>query len=168
MLQQLSHKDSRFSSVATVTEGLSKKEKIQKVLQEYHKKYYSANQMNLVISGKASIQTLEELTTKLFADIPNTNVQQTDYSQPRLPFDKDNLGMLVHLIPEQDVEILDINWILPCSEKEFLTEPLEYFKHAFSHHGPNSLLRHLKTEGLARAISCSYDHYLGLFTVFSL
>jgi secreted Zn-dependent insulinase-like peptidase len=108
------------------------------------------------------------LTTKLFAGIPNTNVQQPDYSQPRLPFDKDNLGMLVHLIPKHDVEQIDINWILPRSEKEFLTKPLEYFKFLFSHRGPNSLFRHLKTEGLAQEISCSYDHYMGLFTVFSL
>jgi len=59
MLQQLSHKESRFSSVGAVTGVLCKKDNLLHILQEYHKKYYSANQMNLVISGKASIPTLE-------------------------------------------------------------------------------------------------------------
>lgn len=64
--------------------------------------------------------------------------------------------------------MLDINWILPCCEKDYLSKPLDYFKFLLAHRGSNSLLSYLKAEGLALSASCNYESYLGLFTVFNL
>lgn len=64
--------------------------------------------------------------------------------------------------------MLDINWIIPCCEKDHLSKPLDYFKFLLAHCGSNSLLSYLKAEGLALSTSCNYESYLGIFTVFNL
>lgn len=51
MLQKLSHKESNFSRFGTGTNHLARTEGTTKALIEFHKKWYSANQMNLIISG---------------------------------------------------------------------------------------------------------------------
>lgn len=40
-------------------------------LLEFHAKYYSANQMRLVILGKDSLEVLTQLAVNYFTDVPN-------------------------------------------------------------------------------------------------
>ena len=64
--------------------------------------------------------------------------------------------------------MLEITWMLPNCEKEFLTKPLNYFSHLFGHEGENSLMSYLKEEGLAMALSAGCDHELSAFSTLTV
>lgn len=48
--------------------------------------------MHLVVTGKHTIAQLEQWVVSKFSPVENKNVVPPDYSVPKMPFDKDNLG----------------------------------------------------------------------------
>lgn len=141
-----------------------KKDGIRENLLEFHKKYYSANIMHLVVTGRHSIQQLEEWVVSKFSDVENKNVVPPDYSKPAVPFDQENMGQIMKWRPIKDKNILELYWILPYVELEYKTMPLNYFSHLLGHEGENSILSYLKKEDLAYEITSSADSELGLFS----
>lgn len=63
-------------------------------------------------------------------------------------------------VPIKDKDILSLYWFLPCTQKEYKTQPLKYHSHLFGHEGENSLLSYLISEGMALELSSGYDHEL--------
>ena len=47
---------------------------VQKELRSFYKRYYSANQMTLAVSGRQDLDTLQSWVTDLFSQVPNTDV----------------------------------------------------------------------------------------------
>ena len=68
------------------------KDGIRENLLEFHKKYYSANIMHLVVTGKHTVEELEHWIISKFSDVVNKDVVLPDYSKPCLPFDAENMG----------------------------------------------------------------------------
>lgn len=132
----------------------------------FHKKWYSSNIMNLVVTGKHSIDQLEKWVIEKFSAVENKNVELPNLGLPKMPFTHENLGIFNRFRPIKDEDALEIIWLLPCLEKEYLKKPLSYFTHLFGHEGENSLLSYLKEEGLAMALSAGSDHELSILSTF--
>ena len=61
---------------------------------DFHKKWYSANIMNLVVSGKHTIQQLEAWVIEKFSAVPNKDLALPDLGKPHHPFPADRLGVI--------------------------------------------------------------------------
>lgn len=69
-------------------------EGIREVLLNFHKTWYSSNIMKLTVSGKHSLQQLEEWATKMFSEVENKDIVVPYLGAPKLPFTHDNLGCI--------------------------------------------------------------------------
>lgn len=144
MLQHLSHPDSSLHRFNCGNLKSLKKEGIRQTLLDFHKKWYSANIMNLVVSGKHTIDQLEAWVKQKFSAVKNIDIELPDLGLPVHPFPADRRAVLSKFQPIKDVENLEIFWIMPNMEREFKTRPLDYFTHLFGHEGENSILSYLK------------------------
>jgi insulysin len=143
-------------------------EGIREQLLSFHKTWYSANIMKLVVSGKHSLEQLEQWVVAMFSEVENKDVVVPNLGLPKMPYDQDNLGTIQRFKPIQDKDKLMIYWILPYCEKEYKTQPLRYFSHLFGHEGENSLLSYLAQEGYALGLSAGEDHEMGIYSDFYL
>jgi insulysin len=123
--------------------------------------------MTLTVLSRHSLKDLEKWVTEKFQVVKNFNVTVPDLGLPE-PYPAERRGNLVKFVPVQDDDILTIYWVLPYLEKEFKSQPLNYFSHLFGHEGENSILSYLKSEGLALELSSSSDHELRAFSTFSV
>jgi insulysin len=122
--------------------------------------------MKLTVSGKHSLDQLEQWAISMFSPVENTNVVVPFLGNPELPFSHENLGTIQRYKPVLDKDDLTIYWVLPYCEKEYKSQPLQYFSHLFGHEGENSLLSYLKKEGYAMNLSAGCDHEQGVFSDF--
>ena len=123
--------------------------------------------MNLVISGKHSLEQLEQWAVSLFSEVENKNVEVPDLTQPIMPFDSSNMGQKVRYKPVKDRDQIDLYWSLPYLRNEFKSSPLSYFTHLIGHEGENSLLSYLKAEDYAMDLSTYCDHNNDCLTDFN-
>ena len=124
--------------------------------------------MKLAVTGNHSLTKLQDLATQMFSTVENKQVVLPDYSKPSPPFDSQNLGKFTRWVPVQDKDRLQIYWVLPDCHREYKTKPLGYFAHLLGHEGENSLLSHLKKEGLVLELGAANDHELGVYSDFEL
>jgi insulysin len=168
MLQHLSHPDSSLHRFNCGNLKSLKKEGIRETLLAFHKTWYSANIMNLVVTGKHSMEQLEAWVREKFTAVPNKDIVVPDLGMPVHPFPEDRLGVISRFQPIKDTDILELVWVLPSYEKHYKTRPLDYFSHLFGHEGENSILSYLKQEDLAMALSSTGDHEMGCFSSFQV
>ena len=168
LIQNVAHEGSALARFMCGNLESLKQEGIREALLKFHKDWYSANIMNLVMCGKEPLDTLEQWATEKFAGVANKDVTPPKYDQPKLPFTADNLGQIARFKPVQDQDTLEMYFVLPYVEKEYKSSPLAYFSHLFGHEGENSLLSYLKREDYAMELSAGGDHELGLFSDFSI
>lgn len=123
----------------------------QKVLKEWHKKYYSASVMKLVIIGPQDVATLESWARKYFASIPNNKSQRPQFSQDVVS--KDRLPMLVRMQPIQKKSTLVLAFPAKSSDPYWSLKPLSVLHSLFGDEQPGSILFHLKKRGWATALA---------------
>jgi insulysin len=99
MLQHISHPDSALCRFNCGNLKSLKKDGIRQNLLDFHKKWYSANIMNLVVAGKHSIQQLESWVVEKFSAVPNKDLELPDYSKPVHPFPSEKLGVITKFQP---------------------------------------------------------------------
>lgn len=58
---------------------------IREALLAFHREYYSANLMTLVIVGQESVDQLEAWAREFFSGVPNTNANKPTWSETGLP-----------------------------------------------------------------------------------
>ena len=124
--------------------------------------------MSLVLYSKHPMEKLEEWAVSLFSGVENKNVTVPDYSQPKMPFDNENLGQIAKYQPVKDKDTLEVYWVLPWYGEEWRTNPLGYFSHLIGHEGENSLLSYLKQEDYAMDLSAGGDGELECMSDFNV
>lgn len=117
-------------------------------MMEFFRIFYSANIMTLCVSSNQPIKELEKLVNKHFKAIKDKKVNIPDYSKPPA-YSKNNSCHLVKMVPQDDVDMLKIVWNLPYYGNDIRRVHLKYFTELFGYEGQNSILSHLKHEGLA-------------------
>ncbi len=118
IFQTLSNPNSAYNRFDTGSVESLKQDGIRAELIKFHKTWYSANIMNLVLLSNHSLKQMEKWVKKMFSPIVNKHIVIPDLSKPP-PFSPERLGVLSKLIPVKDKHILEIIWVLPYCELEF-------------------------------------------------
>ena len=117
----------------------------------FYRTHYSANRMNLVILGKAPLDTLEQRALRHFSSIKNSNLSGTTYAPDYLP-EKETFR-LIQVNPVKDIRSLELEFPLPALVAYYDSKPTSILGSLIGHEGKGSLLSLLKREDLATGLS---------------
>jgi insulysin len=120
------------------------------VLLDFHKRYYSSNQMCLSILSNKSLDELESLVRTYFVEVKNTNAESIKFAPAYFP-EEDKLRLL-KVIPVKDVKRLVLEFPTPSFYSHYLTKPENLISYIIGHEGEGSLLAYLKSKGYATGI----------------
>jgi len=122
---------------------------------EFHKRYYSANRMRLVVLGRDDLDTLEEWVSELFAAIPNTNADPPSYGpNAGHPISEQHMGRIIEFVPVKELRTIELTWPAPSLRDKYEIGPERYLSNLLGHEGPGSILSALKKLGWANELSC--------------
>lgn len=118
---------------------------------EFHDKYYSANQMKLVVLGRESLDTLQSWVTELFSDIPNKNLEVNKWTD-EVPYNPEHLGLVTYVKPVMETRELALRF--PALDETELddSQPSRYVSHLIGHEGPGSIMSYIKGKGWANSL----------------
>ena len=137
-------------------------------LKTFHKKYYSANTMALIVHGPQELDELEAKVDEIFSPIENQNLAYANYENEPFPFKKASLKKLIKTVPVKDEEKLVIDYQLPAYYKQRHQKPYKYYSHLIGHEGEGSILNFLQKEGLATALTSYGDVKEDYFCQFTI
>ena len=125
---------------------------IRSMLLDFHRTYYSANVMKLVVLGKESLDELENVIDKYFATVSNQNIETPSF--PGQPFGPEQLSKRLSIVPVKDgVRCLDIHFPTREIDSLYMCKPTRYISHLIGHEGTGSLLQLLREKGWANELS---------------
>lgn len=116
----------------------------------FYRKYYSANQMRLVVFGTESLDELQAMVAPRFAQVPNRELQLEDIEAPL--FTPETLPAVVRIEPVGTQRQLQVGFQMPDYRDRYRANPLGYLGNLVGHEGEGSLLSRLKAEGLAESL----------------
>lgn len=141
------HPANRFGTGSRETLGGVTREE----LLEFYTSYYSANQMTLALTGRASLDELEAWARQYFAPVVNRDLPRLSYPADLL--EEKQALRLVHVEPVKDLKEL-VMWIpVPGFFHLWPAKPERLISFIIGHEGEGSILSALKAEGLATAMS---------------
>jgi insulysin len=146
---------------------------------EFYNKYYSANQMTLAVVGPQSIDSLKEMVSQAFADIPNSDVPLPEEAWKGVipPYNGASVipsfGYVVKVVPVQDIRQVSLTWPLVYKDDQdrtnsLLTKQTNYVAHLIGHEGPGSLLSYLKRQGWANSVTAGSEGELSDYELFEV
>ncbi|KAJ9089927.1 metalloprotease [Entomophthora muscae] len=118
---------------------------------KYYNKYYSANQMRLVVLGRESLDQLKNMTVSKFSNVRNSKIPRP--SIPFSPFSKDDLGVEIDINPVENSQKLIMQFPLPSQAKFYREKPSHLLSHFLGHESTGSIMEYLKEVGWATSIS---------------
>ncbi len=118
---------------------------------EFHEKYYSANQMKLVVLGREPLDVLQDWVSELFSAIPNKNLPPGQWVDA-VPYTPDLLGMQVFAKPVMDSRDLNLRFPFPDETFQYDSQPSRYVSHLVGHEGPGSIMSYIKAKGWANSL----------------
>lgn len=144
---------------ATKEEGINLRDE----LLAYHKRYYSANQMTLVVCGKEDLDALQKMVVSRFSAVPNADraTPEVEWQGKIEPFGAEASKTVFNIVPVQDTREIYLAWILPFkSANERLDKAIGKPQYAVSsilgYEGKGSLLSYLKdTKGWVTSLGAS-------------
>lgn len=154
VLQTLMHEDHPYSQFSVGSlESLADRADapILDDLFDFYKRYYTADNMRLVVLGSESLDQLESVVETSFAGVPSGNVEHDPVNVPIFPAEL--LPAKVAVEPTAANRSVEIIFPIKDYRADYLTNPERYVGHLVGHEGPSSLLAQLKAEGLAEALS---------------
>lgn len=123
----------------------------QKILKEFYKKYYSANQMKLAIMTPLGPEEAEQIVSKYFSDIPNQNRGDIKYDSDI--FDPKDLPRTIYIKSVKDLKKMTLLFSAPSKDGFWESKPGGTISHLIGHEGKGSLLSILKKDNLATGLS---------------
>jgi insulysin len=145
------HPYSQFSVGSLATLADRDDSAVRDDLLAFYEKYYSANQMKLVVLGSGSLDELEALVRPMFSPVPNKSFEHDTIAAPM--FTSSSLPMLVEIEPLATKRELQVAFPINDYRSEYRAKPLAYLGNLVGHEGSGSLLSQLKAEGLAEGLS---------------
>ncbi|CAL1267103.1 unnamed protein product [Larinioides sclopetarius] len=148
------HDYSKFGTGNLETLSIQPKAKginIRDELLKFHKQFYSANAMALVVFGKESLEELMDIVVPLFSKVTNKNVEIPEWKEH--PFDSEHLKLEGYVVPVKDVRTLNVSFPIPDLRHEYRCNPGSYLGHLIGHEGPGSLLSELKSLGWVNSLA---------------
>ncbi len=124
---------------------------VRQAMLDFYERFYSANQMRLVIYGREDLDTLERYARDNFTAIPNHERADTPVEQPLIA--PESLPALLTVEPIKNKRVLSLMFSLPPIEPHYRAKPAYYLTNLIGHEGEGSLLSWLKQQGWADALS---------------
>ena len=153
------HPRSKFGTGNRDTlEGIPRKR-----LLDFYSKYYSANQMKLVMLSPYSLDEMEKWAKNLFSSVPNNGREKLSYDSS--PYSELSLPQLIHIKPVKDMRRVELVFPAPSKDEYWKSKPADLITFVVGHEGENSLLSRLKKKNLASSLSAWFDNssYAGQF-----
>jgi len=147
------HPDRRFNVGSQSTLADTEKRQVRDDLIAFHKKYYSANRMTLVVLGAQSLPLLEKLVLEKFSAISNNSVAKPVIRVPKI--EQKRLPLMLKVKSIKDIRVLSLSFITPPQREFYQLKPLQYLGSLIGYEGDGSLLAYLKKQGYANALSTS-------------
>jgi insulysin len=133
------------------------KEGIVEALKQFHKDFYSANQMGLVICTPDSLDKMQEETEKIFSLVVDKNLEYSGFAGEEYPFPEEYNGKVIKMVPVKELDQISIKFALPSFYQHSKNKVLNYFSHLYGHESEGSILNYLIEEGLATELYSSGD-----------
>lgn len=128
-------------------------------MKAFYKKWYSAQNMALAVTGSQSLDALEAMVIQSFSDIPSFKVKHKAIKAPL--FEPGFLPRWVNSRPEKNLKALTVLFPTPDYSHDYRTSPLMLIGHLLGHEGEGSLYAYLKKhnwiETLVAGKPFSYD-----------
>jgi len=160
----MSRKNSPLYNFSTGSLDTLKVKTIKQDVDDFYKKYYSANLMSLVVLSTQSLDDLEHLVTNIFKDVPNNNIRH-GYTFPKL---FENKQCLIELVPIKNEDTLVMLWDLEYSSLYKNNHIIDYICYIVGHEGTNTLAYLLKKKKWITSLYCGIDGDIGKRTIFQV
>ncbi|OAA58393.1 a-pheromone processing metallopeptidase ste23 [Niveomyces insectorum RCEF 264] len=118
---------------------------------EFHDKYYSANQMKLVVLGREPLDVLQDWVSELFSGVPNKNLPPNSWPDV-VPYTPEYLGWQTFVKPVMDSRDLTLRFPFPDETLLYDSQPSRYISHLIGHEGPGSVMSYIKSKGWANSL----------------
>ncbi|HPI39617.1 MAG TPA: insulinase family protein [Pseudobdellovibrionaceae bacterium] len=122
----------------------------QDVLLDFYKKYYSANQMKLVLVSSLSLDQQESMVREKFSLVPNH--KRPDLTYPQEIVKPQDLPRLIEFQTADPTKAISLHFYLPSSLGHWDSKPLSFLTHMLNYGGPGSLSSQLKKQGWITSI----------------
>ncbi len=143
------HPYSKFSTGNTATlKSVSRDDVV-----AFYKKYYSANNMKLVVMSARPLEETKAWVEKYFKDIPNLKVKRPTYEDMYLDQTTDKRLHFVKSI--NDIEELSVIFNVPDDRDYWASKPMAIITRLVGDEGKGSLLSYLKEKGWVLNLSAS-------------
>ncbi len=164
------HPLSRFQVGSTETLADRPNHPVRQDLIAFYQRYYTPDQMTLVLLAPAPLEQLEALVHQQFSAIP-ASPKQPIASRPS-PYS--STAQQLNIQPLKDIHQLRLSFPLPAVDQHYRNKPLQYLGWILGHEGEGSLLALLKENDWADYLSAgqsldlpegaSFDITIGLTT----
>lgn len=158
-----SHPNSKFAGGNSLTLQNSN---VEEELRKFHKEFYVANNMTLVIYSNKSIDDLKHIVDELFSDL----VMKLTLQKPTMPtrYLDSQLGLNIKVKTFSKQETLDLRFPTTSRFMNANSNPAEYIAYLIGNKSKNTLYDKLKSSGLIRSLSTNFhgDTRQGIFNVY--
>ncbi|KAJ9089924.1 metalloprotease [Entomophthora muscae] len=132
----------------------------------FYNKYYSANQMRLVVLGRESLDQLKNMAIHMFSNVHNSKIPRP--SIPPSPFSKDYLGVEIDINPVENSQTLLLQFPLPSQAKHYKEKPISVINQFLGQESRGSAMEHLRNVGWATTISCTLSEENLVFNILNI
>ena len=150
-LRQLDRISSRaghpYAKFSTGSRETLSRSDVRERLLKFHRQWYSANIMTLVIVGRESLDELEAMAVDLFSAVEDKAVEASSWQEH--PCGPDEIRTCVRVVPVKELRVLKLDFPVPDLRRWYRTDPSHYINHMLGHEGPGSLYAELKRRGWA-------------------
>ena len=130
-------------------------------------RYYSGNIMKVAMVSEQSLDAMEALARRYFADIPNKSIAEPEVTAP-VDF-SEAAGKLVHYVPLEDQRLLQLEYVIDSNADQFRVKPNEYLGYILGSEMPNTPASTLKALGWANSLNVmSSPGLFGNYGTFSI
>jgi insulysin len=160
VLKCISKKDHPHNNFGTGCLETLNLDNIVKLVKDFYEKYYTSENMCLVLLDIKPIEKIEQTVIKIFSDIPNKKINiNRKYG---LPFETPKL---IKIIPVKSYNEITIIWQIPNADK-YLDKldnykPLSFISHVIGHEGHGSIYELLRKNNLAETLYSGMEEKIG-------
>ena len=126
------------------------KQGLREDLLAFYSRHYLAGNMSLAVLGRESLDELQAMVEKKFAEVPaggsgRRPIEKSLFPPTALPY-------LVHVEPRRELRELSLSFPVPDAVSHFRNKPLYYLSQLIGHEGTGSLLSLLKARDWATGL----------------
>ncbi|KAF9651581.1 LuxS/MPP-like metallohydrolase [Thelephora ganbajun] len=134
---------------------------------EWVEQQYCSGRMTLAILGQESLDTLTEITMRLFSSVPNRGLIRRPLIKDD-PWTEDQHWCIILVKTIKDKYEFKLAFTIPYQSPQYLAKPASFLAHLIAHEGPGSIFSHLKNKGWLLSISAglqTWNRGIQVFTV---